>query len=262
VDITAAIIIKVKSYRPWPAEIWDRLFPHLEELVGTTLTHLDDRDPMRRKVDGGKGQGSYTGAFRGKAASSYAAGKFGKSGIWFMLDHRRWPSRIENSMSLFIPAKAAKKIGLAGIEGIFNVLLAELRPFYQVCDVEDIVNSRKPSPPCAIVHHSYELSGVYWLTYFGPKYRAFFGDYRFRALPHEWTEGDGVKLKLGDNPWWLEDEKRRAAEKALGELTFASYGENKKEYEHVIPWPELLEGDSIAEYQRREAAGIKPWEFG
>lgn len=165
-------------------------------------------------------------------------------------------------MSFFIPQQAATKLGLETVEAIFDALRRELARFYHVCDVEVTVNSRKASPPNTWLHHSRELSGVYWLTYFGRKYRAFFGDGRFEGLPHEWTEDGGVKLKLGEDPWSLDDAKRRAAEKALGELTFASYGENKKEFEHVIPWPELLEGNWIAEYQRREAAGIKPWEFG
>ena len=252
------LIIKIMSYTPWTAEVWERLLPELETLIQTPLTCLDERDPARRKVDGGKGQGAYISGFRDRVTSIEPSGEYGKSGVWFMLDNQRWPCRIANSMNFFIPQKAATKLGLGAVEAVFDVLRRELVPFVMVCDVKGIVYSRKSSPPCTVLHHSFELSGVYWLTYFGPKYRAFFGDDRFRALPHEWTEEGGVKLKLGDNPWLLEDEKRRAAEKALGELTFASYGENKKEYEHVIPWPELLEGDWIAEYQRREAAGIKP----
>ena len=256
------IIISVKSYRPWPAEVWERLFPQIETLIGTSLSLLDDRDPLRRKVDGGKGQGAYISTFRGKVSSNNLGGEFGKSKMRFMMENERWPGRCENYVDFFVEGQSAKKIGLAALEGMFDTLITELTPFYLVADVKKIVFSRKASPPYTVLHHSYELSGVYWLTYFGPKYRSFFGDERFRGLPHEWTEDGGVKLKLGEDPWSLDDAKRRAAEKALGELTFASYGENKKEFEHVIPWPELLEGDWIAEYQRREAAGIKPWEFG
>lgn len=256
------IIIKVLSFAPWSTEVWNRLFPEMERLIGTPLDLLDERDPMRRKVNGGIGQGDYLCDFTGKKTAVVPSGRFGKSKVWFMAWNNRFPSGIENQLNLFIPVQSARKLGLRVTEEIFDLIMTELKPFYQVCDAKTIVYSRQPSPPCTTVHHSLELSGVYWLTYFGPKYRAFFGDDRFRALPHEWTEEGGVKLKLGDDPWLLEDEKRRAAEKALGELTFASYGENKKENEHVIPWPELLEGDWIAEYQRREAAGIKPWEFG
>ena len=256
------LLIRLQSYRPWSADDWENLLPKMEELIGSPLSRLDERNPMRRKVDGCRGQGAYIHSFKGSRSWNYVAGEFGQSKIWFTIETQRRPSRIENQMKVFIPAHAASSIGNGLIARIFDIALQCLDPFYMVADVETVIYSRKPSPPCTIVHHSYELSGVYWLTYFGPKYRAFFGDERFEGLPHEWTEEGGVKLKLGDNPWLLEDEKRRAAEKALGELTFASYGENKKENEHVIPWPELLEGEWIAEHQRREAAGIKPWEFG
>ena len=234
-DKSRELIIKVKSYTPWNAEVWEILLPQLETLVQTPLTRLDERDPARRKVDGSKGQGAYISGFRDRVSSVQPSGEFGKSGVWFMLKNRRWPSQIENSMSFFIPQIAATKLGLETVEAIFDALRRELSPFYQVCDVEVTVNCRKPSLPYTVLHHSYELSGVYWLTYFGPKYRAFFGDERFDGLPHEWTEDGGVKLKLGEDPWSLDDAKRRATERALGELTFASYGENKKEFEHVIP---------------------------
>lgn len=115
------LLIRLQSYRPWSADDWEKLLPKMEELIGSPLSRLDERDSMRRKVDGCRGQVARINRLKGGRSWNYVAGEFGQSKIWFTIETQRRPSRIENHTKVFIPAHAASSIGNGSTARIFDI---------------------------------------------------------------------------------------------------------------------------------------------
>lgn len=217
--------------------------PNLDILLGDKLFKLDDHDPLRRKPENSQREGEFICNFAPKEQSRVLFARFGKSKASFTLNLRGGlpDTGNYNSINFYIPEKAASKLPSPVLDCILDSFIASLKPYYADVDYREILFSRKPSPPTHTVYPSRELPGVFWRTYFGKDYRKFFSDAKLKGLAGGPHPSGGWLIKLSDHLADVTGEQRRHAEKHLGELSFASYGENKQLGQHVLTLEQLYE---------------------
>ncbi len=221
---------------------WDRFLIGLESILGDRLAKLDQNDPVRRNADTKQGEGSYVVQFGEREDSRWVFGKFAKTKVEMEIWHYRTGQdsfgRIcENMLTLHVPEKLANSSSV--LVQLFQFGNEQLAPFYAYADRKDVICSKKPSTPSLDI--SRELLGVFWLTFFGAPYGAFFGRQRLLELA-EASEGpvDGITIQLATSPDQVSGQTRNRLEQELGSQSFAGSGGSKERGQYVLTLSQLL----------------------
>lgn len=231
------IWINYYSVHDWTSpDVWDPYFRALETLLGDKLHRLDERDPVRRKVDNLEGQGAYVSSIPPLEGSRWVYGKFEKTKVTFSVLHYRdckdyFGRPVVNDCTIYVPPKALSGKDDDLLPKIATLGCEHLRPFYMSCDFNEIVNGYRRLPETGIQS---EIPGIFWLTYFGAAYVDFFGRDRIRQLP-EASDGalNGLTLRLAEKPELSPPSRAAEIEEFLGEMSFARHGQKKSEWSHI-----------------------------
>jgi len=91
---------------------------------------------------------------------------------------------------------------------------------------------------------SRELAGVFWLTHFGPAYRAFLGD-NLKGVPGlELDLNGGATLQLGETPAQVATTAREKIVEQLGSALFANGGPPKERGQFALTLQQLADSPS------------------
>ena len=232
------------SLCPWTsAKAWDDYFQAVETALGDRLLKLDDTDPVRRKADTKKGEGSFVIQLGENEASRWLRGRFEKTKIEIEIQHYKtgrdsFGRPRENRLSFYVPQKVASGPDVQRLIELFAIGNEKLGAFYAFADLKEVICAKKPSTPSLDL--SLELLGIFWLTYFGVRYCDFFTRSRLQNL-REGIPGptDGITLQLANSPEQVGLEHRSFIEAKLGELSFAGYGKFKTPGRHALTLEDL-----------------------
>jgi hypothetical protein len=231
--------------------IWDKYLRNVELILGDVLTKLDENDPVRRKADVSNSEGEYITTFQSLQGTRYLFGEFAKTQIKFTLYLNKeltdqWCRPVYNNIKFYIPIseKSVPRGVLDQLVQFFQLTIEKLEAFYAYSDLKEEIMTKK-SQEGGAMDIATELPGIFWLTYFGPKYCEFFERDRLLALPvaHD-GPGNGIVLRLAETPERICDEDRRNAEIFLGEKYFAGVEpitdfNKKKAYNQLLTLDEL-----------------------
>lgn len=234
------------SLSSWNSEkTWDDYLQAIEAVLGDRLLKLDDTDPVRRKADTKNGEGSFVVQFGEHEASRWVRGKFGKTKIEIEIQHYKsgqdsFGRKRENRLSFYIPERMAFGPDSRRLIELFRLGNEQLGAFYAYADFKGTICAKKPSTPSLDI--SRELLGIFWLTYFGPRYCDFFARSRLLDI-YGASAGStgGVSLQLAGTPGQVGLERRAATESGLGELSFAGYGMVKAPGQYALTLEDLHE---------------------
>jgi hypothetical protein len=200
---------------------WLRFFERAQETLGAEITRLDENDPVRRRVKRGKlaEAAQYVTAFGKLEESRMLFGAIDSLKIEFSIYHHRDNREWVNSFDWYFSRSVLDDSErIETICKLFDVGNSMLSPFYSYADTLDVLNRRKK--PGAVDVYT-ELLGIFWLTYFGPKYVDFFGKEKLAALEGiDVTFAEGATLRLGATPQTVSIELRDSIEAKLGRKTF------------------------------------------
>lgn len=237
--------INHRSVARWlDPHLWDRYLSALEEVLGDRLTKLDTNDPMRRKADTAKSEGDFVVAFKPREDSRWLFGVFGNSGVQIEIRHFKALGSWDNSISLIFPERMTSGSEIGQVRRVFTLGNQMMQPFYAEADLKEVICSIKPSTPSLDI--SRELPGVFWLTYFGPAYRAFFGA-KFDGIAglDEDSRG-GVTLQLAESPAQVAASAREGIIKHLGATSFAGGGPPKERGQFALTIHQLADAEREA----------------
>lgn len=199
-------------------EVWHDFIVDLEGMLGLHISHLDVRDPVRRKAGDAKASAEYICGFDEGEERRVIFGKFGSSGVIFSISLCKEVVSFPNSFSISFPEKFIRnEAGLKCLFSMFSSGNRLFKSFYSFCDYEDVIFLKKKATGFSVDLQS-ELIGVFWLTFFCDKYVRFFGVKDIDGLPFFCSHGDGgVTFLLGDSPC-MESQKsaRDVVERAIG----------------------------------------------
>ena len=216
------------SARSWNcSNLWNDFLGQMETLLGDRLLRLDDKDPVRRKVTSADGEGKFVVQFGAREDSRWIAGRLNKTGIQFdvtlykagrdSLGRRRF-----NSLNILIPPGFTTQSNILRLDQLFNLTNQLLETFYGFADERSVVCAKQPSGTHS-VDLNRELLGVFWMTYLGPEYKAFFGTEKLMSLKNAVVgSGNGITIKLAAYPGAVPAGDRIDVERALGTCSFAS----------------------------------------
>jgi hypothetical protein len=232
------------SLTSWNSEsAWDAYLQAIEAVLGDRLLKLDDTDPVRRSSDTKNGEGSFVVQFGEHEASRWIRGKFKKTKIEIEIKHYKsgqdsFGRKRENRLSFYIPERMAFGTDRHRLIELFRLGNEQLGAFYAYADFKGVVCSKRPSTPSLDI--SCELLGIFWLTYFGPRYCDFFTLSRLLNLHGATAESTGgVTLQLAETPDQVGLENRGIIEGELGELSFAGYGTVKQPGQYALTLTDL-----------------------
>lgn len=224
-------------------DAWDDYFHAIEAILNDRLLKLDDVDPIRRKADTTKGEGSFVVKYGEHESSRWVRGKFDRTKVEIEVQHYKsghdsFGRARENRLTIYIPERLASVLGSRQLVELFRLGNEHWGAFYAYADFKTVVCAKKPSTPSLDI--SSELLGVFWLTYFGSRYCDFFDRSRLLNL-HEATleSGGGVTIRLADIPGQVGLESRATMERELGELSFAGYGLLKSPGQYALALADL-----------------------
>lgn len=207
----------------WPEPVqWKRYFEQAQQLLGAPLTHLDENDPVRRKVTSLDDAAAFLCVFKPQEQSRWVFGRFKTLGVELSIDRFRPPQQFANALSWFFPLSFIEKpVNRLRIKALFDLGNRAFKPFYAYSDdVAQIASKKKSS---GAVDIQAELLGVFWLTYFNAAYVAFFGNQKFDGLPGvEHGNDRSISIVLGDSPQSVTSEAREQAVAALGKQSFVN----------------------------------------
>jgi hypothetical protein len=237
--------IKHRSVARWlDAELWDRYLRALEEALEDRLAKLDTNDPMRRKADTAKSEGAFAVAFKPREDSRWLFGAFEKSGVQIEIRHFKALGAWDNSISLTFPERMTFGPDLRRVRRAFEVGNQLMQPFYAMADLKEVICLKKPSTPSLDI--SRELLGVFWLTYFGPAYRSFFGD-KLDDVPGLVIDEDGgATVQLGESPAQVTATAREDVIEQLGSASFANGGPPKERGQFALTLNQLADSERQA----------------
>lgn len=210
---------------PWAdPDRWISYIRDAEAILGSSITHLDKNDPVRRRVKPGRlpDVAAYLTSFDNRADSRWVFGKFESVGVEFTLQQYRvikaWPNSID---WYFPPGFLATDSGIRRICDLFASGNAALDPFYSYADCKRFIASKKK--PSGAVNIEAELIGVFWLSFFNSRYVEFIGQERFAELEGIDKSGDdGLTLRLGESPESVPESLRYRIECNLGPNLFVN----------------------------------------
>lgn len=228
--------------------IWNPLLEEIESCLGVSLTHLDDRDPVRKKVGEVGDLATFICAFGPKETSRRLHGKYAarsaRDRIEVDISLFKGINSFPCSMYLYLPETAlGSDEGVQTVLSVFEIGNKHLNTFYSIGDFAGQI-SRKRRADGSSVDPEVELLGMFWLTYLHANYVDFWGADKFRELPVVKPEEElpGVLLRFGERPGSEESIAARAeAETILGAQSFVDptrvYGKPKGKY--VLTYEEL-----------------------
>lgn len=200
--------------------LWTRFFEDAQRILGSPLTHLDVKDPVRRKVASLVDAGNIVCEFETQEDQRWLYGKFADIGVEFSVEHSPHLGRYPNAFQWHVPvAFVEEPASLQQLKALFDLGNQTFRPFYAYADdVAQIASKNKPS---GAVDIEAELLGVFWLTYFNAGYVAFFGTEKFNSIPGVVRTNDGgATITLGESPYLVTSELREQASTVLGRDSF------------------------------------------
>jgi len=211
---------------------WDEYLPAVERLLGDHLAKLDTNDPARRKADTLRGEGQFVTAFGPKDDSRWLLGKFERTKVELQIEHYKngrdsFGRRRNNTISFYLPPRVHSEDGVGKLVELFRLTNQRWAAFYAFADLKEVYCVKKASPPSiGALDIASELPGVFWLTYFGPRYSAFIGRERLGALDQSAEEpAGGTILRLAETPEKVPEGLRRMVERRLGAEMFAGTGD-------------------------------------
>lgn len=232
------------------AKDWDDYLRTFETVLDDRLIKFDDKDPIRRKADTQKGEGGFVVQFGEREDSRWLCGRFDKTKVEIEITHYKsgkdsFGRLRENRLKIFFPERMTFGSDVRKVIELFRLGNERLGAFYAYADFKSVICAKKPSTPSLDI--SRELLGVFWLTYFGSSYCAFFGRDRLLKLPQV-SEGpaDGITLQLGESPGQVPDSSRAVLEKEIAAESFAGTGGPKDRGQHALTLMQLASEASQA----------------
>ena len=208
------------------SKLWHSFLSEIEICVGEKLSHIDIKDPVRKKVTSIQSAANYICDFDSQETSRTLFGKFGKSKISLIISLNEInASEFPHKLSFYFPSKLLKNNeGIQTILSVFKLGNEYLKPFYSYGDEIDQVSGKRKATRRA-VDLEVELIGVFWLTYLNKKYIDFFEKERIEKLSNLGVDlsfnDDGVEFRVGDIPANSNSiGMRLSAEKILGADSF------------------------------------------
>jgi len=234
------------------AELWEGYLGGIEDLFGDRLERLDERDPVRRRVESAAGQGAFVVEFEENEDRRWVSGRFRESRIGVSITLSRgekdWAGRyVDNDIVVTAPERLLREERERLVE-LFRLGNEKLRPYYGYADSWGTVAGW--CLPGERYQVNKELLGIFWLTYFGPPYCEFFG--RERLLGLEGAEagpGGGVTLRLAAGPEEVRDRRRTEVMVNLGRMSFYGSGGVKEDGQYALSLEQLHE------WRRRQRDG-------
>lgn len=235
----------VSSWRD--KDLWIEFFSKAQEILGYSLTYLDENDPIRRKVDKHKFQeiSDYIIDFDDKSNSRELFGKANGNNISLHIYHtnKLLENGFPNSFDWYISEKIiSTEEGIQKIKSLFDLGNELLSPFYSYSDFIDEAIKKKRKPNGAVSLQE-ELVGMFWLTYFNYKYVNFYSEEKIHSVAaYKNTKDDGnVTIQLTETPFSCSDEIRLNSEMKIGSQYFVdpSVYERKPEGKFAIKYSEL-----------------------
>lgn len=205
------------------SETWTAFFEHAQTLLGSSLTHLDTNDPVRRKVTSVQDAGQFICTFGPAEESRWLLGKFRGIGIDISIQHYRRCGHYANAFKWHVPLDYCERPdGWKTLRNLFSLGNEYLCPFYSYTDtMEAIAALAAKKKATGAIDIQAELLGVFWLTYFCAAYVQFFGRDTFAGLPGAAFSADGgASLQLAESPVVLSQEDRDKVLSALGRTSF------------------------------------------
>lgn len=225
------------------AKDWDDYLRTVETVLGDRLVKIDDTDPIRRKADTKRGEGSFVVQFGEREDSRWVRGKFEKTKVEIEVQHYKsgkdsFGRERQNLLTIFIPERMTFGPDLRKVIELFHLGNESFGAFYAYADFKKVICAKKPSTPSLDI--SRELLGVFWLTYFGPAYCSFFGRDRLLQMEQA-TDGpaDGITLQLAESPSQVPDNSRGTLEREIAPESFAGNGGPKERGEHALTLAQL-----------------------
>jgi hypothetical protein len=237
------------SVKPWmSSEGWDTYLCEIEQILGDRIVKLDSNDPARRKADTRTGEGSFMVNFGDREDSRWVIGKFEKTKIWFEVRHMKtgldsFGRLCDNTIQFYIPHRMSFGPDAEKLNRLFALTHQRLGSFFAYADFKDVICSRKPSTPSLDI--SRELLGVFWLTHFGPAYRAFFGS-KLDDVPGLVIDQDGgATVQLGETPAQVPATAREEVIERLGVPSFANGGPPKERGQFALTLHQLADSERL-----------------
>ena len=223
------------------SNLWVNLFSELERIFDQQLSHLDDDDPIRKKVSDLETAAEFICLIGEQESSRKIFGKFGKSKIEISFSIYKETTRFTNSLNIYFPENVAgNQEGLSMLKSAFEECNRCLKPFYSICDSMDTVATKKKATRSA-VNLQAELIGIFWLSYFSKAYVDYFGHPKFQTIPGRQIEGlDGRMVELGESPFAV-NVARDHVEALLGKESFVdpSLGFDKPSGKNALMYDQL-----------------------
>lgn len=226
------------------AEMWDDYLRNIELILGDRIQKLDSKDPARRKADTRTGEGSFMVNFGDREDSRWVIGKFEKTKIWFEVRHMKtgmdsFGRLCDNAIKFYIPHRMSFGLNAEKLTRLFALTHQQLGSFFAYADFKDVICSRKPSTPSLDI--SCELLGVFWLTYFGPAYRAFFGSKLDDVAGLTVDPNGGATLQLAETPSQVAATTCEEIIERLGSASFANGGPPKERGKFALMLQQLID---------------------
>ncbi len=237
-DYDNELLLSHCSCASWPEPgRWLKYFSHVQEILGAEITHLDENDPIRRRVKpGGLSEAAeYAAALRDGDQYRWLFGRMAKIGVYFSILYypqqepppNTYPQNI--APSNYIDWHAPRRIfnspaGLVQASKLFDCGNYLLDAFYGYADVSK-AQKRKlwKKKEFGAIDLRCELIGVFWLTYFNERYVEFFGREKFEAIRNADVRlNGGATLRLAQTPQLIPEGRREEIEAALCGKSFVS----------------------------------------
>jgi len=232
------------SVRRWndPAA-WDEYLRAVQVVLDDRLVKLDVNDPARRKANVASGEGQFITRFGEREDSRWLWGKFEKTKVEFGINHYKagtdsFGRLRENLITFYIPERKTSGPDCQRLIELFRLGNESLQAFYAYGDFKSAICEKRPSTPSLDI--SRELLGVFWLTFFGPQYCAFFGRERLLCLEQASEgPGKGITLQLAETAGRIPDGDRVRIEQEIAPESFAGTGGTKAIGQHVLTLSQL-----------------------
>lgn len=226
---------------------WSTYFERAQDILGAEITHLDEDDPVRRKVTDLKSAGEFVTRFGVNEDSRWIFGRIKSLDIRFTIWYFRNEMNRANSIDWHGPSEMFDDpIRVNQICELFDCGNSLLDTFYSYADIGE-VHSKKSwrKRVFGAVSLEDELLGVYWLTYFNERYVEFFGREKFTALENVAVKFDGgATLRLGDTPLTVPEGLREKVENHLGSKSFVAWQRDitiKRPGQYALTFEQLRE---------------------
>lgn len=180
--------------------LWTGYFEEAQRLLGSSLTHLDVNDPVKRKVTSLAEAGNFACAFGAREDSRWFLARFKNIGVELSVQHYRRLGHFPNTLKWHVPLPFVETTeNRQRLKALFDLGNQTFRPFYSYGDDVTHIACKKKSSGAVDIQT--ELLGVFWFTYFNAAYVAFFGSEKFNAIPGiERTHDGGITIVLGESP--------------------------------------------------------------